>query len=210
MKDYIPKGAERRFYNNLPELRTEGESKKIRGLGIVYNSLSENFAPWMEGGLYETIEPEASRGLLDDEDIMILFNHDANLVLARNKNTAVLTDSAEGVWYDYETPNTTVGNDLRVNIELKNVRKSSFAFMPKEIRKETRTVEGLGKINVRRITKFARFFDFSPVTYPAYNETEVMARAFTQEIEKELNLNNTREQQKRQIQHALKMHKLNF
>ena len=66
MKDYIEdiKGAERRFYSNLPELRVEGENNRIvDGLGIVYNSLSENFAPWMDGGLYEVIEPGAARGL---------------------------------------------------------------------------------------------------------------------------------------------------
>lgn len=190
MKDYIKNfdKAERRFFSQTPELRAEKESRKVEGLGIVYNSLSENFAPWQEGGLYEVIEPGAARGLLDDEDIMILFNHSPDLVLARNKNTAELTDTDEGVRYSYDSPDTSIGNDLLVNLRLKNVRKSSFAFIQKEVKME-RNIQwaDMGKINVRRIVKFERLFDFSPVTYPAYNQTEVMARAYTQEFQQQEN-----------------------
>ncbi len=212
MKDYIEdiKGAERRFY--ATEVRASGEKNRtVEGLGIVYNSLSENFAPWMEGGLYEVIEPGAARGLLDDEDIMILFNHDANQVLARNKNTAILTDTDAGVTYRYETPNTTVGNDLLENLQLKNIRKSSFAFTPadKGVRME-RGIEwaNMGKINLRRITKFERLHDFSPVTYPAYNKTEALARGYQQAIEKELKAEQDHSAKQRMIQHELEMIRL--
>lgn len=213
MKDYIEniKGAERRFYSNLPELRAGSDKKTVEGLGIVYNSLSENFAPWMDGGLYEVIEPESARGLLDDEDIMILFNHDTNLVLARNKGTAELIDTPEGVRYRYNTPNTTVGNDLYENLTLTNVRKSSFAFLPAEKGvKMERGIEwdGKGKINLRRIVKFERLFDFSPVTYPAYNKTEALARGYQQVIEAELKTQNDRATKQRQIQHELEKMKL--
>jgi len=185
MKDYIEniKGAERRFLPSSIEIRAE-EDKQVTGTGIVYNSLSENFAPWMEGGLYEVIEPGAARGLLDDEDIMILFNHDTNLVLARNKNTATLTETDAGVVYNYKSPETTVATDLLTNIRLKNVRKSSFAFVPKDVRNERSIQWGdMGKINIRRIVKFERLFDMSPVTYPAYNKTDVMARAFNESFQ---------------------------
>jgi HK97 family phage prohead protease len=190
MKDYIKNisdKAERRFFASSPEVRAEGESKKVQGLGIVYNSLSENFWPGYEGGLYEVIEPGAARGLLDDEDIMILFNHDPSLVLARNKNTATLEDTDGGVVYRYDSPNTTVASDLLENLKLRNVRKSSFAFMPKEVKNERMVQWGdMGKINIRRIVKFERLFDMSPVTYPAYNNTEVVARAFKSVTEEEM------------------------
>ncbi len=205
MKDYIEniKGAERRFFTTMPELRAEPESRLVEGLGIVYNSLSENFAPWMDGGLYEVIEPEAARGLLDDEDIMILFNHSENLVLARNKATAKLVDTDKGVRYSYESPNTTVGNDLLENLRLKNVRKSSFAFTvgDKGVRMERNIQWGdMGKINLRRIVKFERLYDMSPVTRPAYNKTEALARSFQQEIESEVQKQNERAAKLRQIQ----------
>lgn len=206
MKDYIEniKGAERRFYNNLPELRAETDSKTVEGLGVVYNSLSENFAPWMDGGLYEVVMPEASRGLLDDEDIMILFNHDPNLILARNKGTAILTDTDQGVRYTYETPDTTVANDLLINLRLKNVRKSSFAFIPKDVRME-RSIDwpNMGKINVRRIVKFERFFDMSPVTYPAYNKTEALARNYQSELDAMVTEEQTRANKRKQMEHEL-------
>lgn len=179
-QDYIKhiKGAERRFFTDIVEARAEKTDRFIRGRGIVYNSLSENFAPWKEGGLYEVIERGAATGLLDDEDIMVLFNHDASQVLARNKNTAKLTETPEGVYYEFEAPDTTTGNDVMTNVRLKNVRKSSFAFLPKDVVME-RMVEypNMGRINIRRITKFDRLFDMSVVTSPAYNDTEVMARS---------------------------------
>lgn len=169
---------ERRFFDNTPELRTDGDSNIVEGFGMVYNSLSQNFAPYIDGGLYEIIDPGAARGLLDDEDIMILFNHDQNLVLARNKNTATLEETENGVKYRYTSPNTTVANDLLENLRLKNVRKSSFAFKVKEAAMEKREFPGLGKINLRRIRSFQKLYDMSPVTYPAYNDTTALKRAF--------------------------------
>ncbi len=209
MKDYIKnisENAERRFFASAPEIRAEGDSKKVEGLGIVYNSLSENFWPGMDGGLYEVIEPGASRGLIDDEDIMILFNHDPNLVLARNKNTATLEETDKGVVYRYDSPDTSVANDLLTNLRLKNVRKSSFAFLPKEVKNE-RMVEwpNMGRINIRRIVKFERLFDMSPVTYPAYNDTAVMARAFKGVTDEEV---RAMEEQKRSLKRRQMEHEL--
>lgn len=172
------KGLERRYFQGLVETRAEGDSRQIVGRGIVYNSLSENFAPWHEGGLYEIIERGAADGLLEDEDIMVLLNHEASLVLARNKKTARLEERADGVYYIFDAPDTTTGNDTLTNVRLGNIRKSSFAFIPKDVKMERMVEHGnLGKINIRRITKFERLYDMSPVTYPAYENTEVMARS---------------------------------
>jgi len=182
MNDYITHidpTAERRYMATLPELRADEKnpaSRKVEGMGIVYNSLSENFAPWDANGYYEIIEPGAARGLLNDEDIMILFNHEDNLVLARNKATADLVETDAGVRYSFEAPNTSVGNDLLENLRLTNIRKSSFAFTSGETMTEKRKWEGLGEINLRRIIKFKRLFDFSPVTRPAYKDTTVGKR----------------------------------
>lgn len=184
VKDYINsiEGAERRFISNLPEVRSEAD-RTISGLGIVYNSLSQNFAPWARGGMYEMIEPGAALGLLDDPDIMVLFNHSQNLVLARNKATATLEDTPEGVKYSFSAPNTTTGNDLLENVKLTNIRKSSFAFIVKEERMEKRSWPGIGDINLRVITRFEKLFDFSPVTYPAYESTSVKMRSLIDELE---------------------------
>lgn len=182
MNDYINNidtKAERRYLSTLPELRadaTNPTSRKVEGMGIVYNSLSKNFAPWDTNGYYEIIEPGAARGLLDDDEIMILFNHEDNLVLARNKATAQLVESDAGVRYSFDAPNTSVGNDLLENLKLTNIRKSSFAFTAAEAVTERRKWEGIGEINLRRIIKFKRLFDFSPVTRPAYKDTTVGKR----------------------------------
>lgn len=184
MKDHIAniQKAERRYFEG--ETRAEKESRTIVGRGVVYNRLSENFAPWHEGGLYEIIERGAADGLLDDENIMVLLNHDTNQVLARNNNTAKLEDREDGIYYRFEAPDTTTGNDTLTNVRLGNIRKSSFAFTPKDVKME-RMVEykDMGRINIRRITKFERLFDMSVVTYPAYDDTPVMARSILNALE---------------------------
>lgn len=149
----------------------------ISGLGITYGTLSENFMPNVRGGLFETISEGAASGLLDDKEIMILFNHDENLVLARNGVTASLKETENGVEYSFAIPNTSVGKDLEENLKLRNIRRSSFSFLPDKYEIVKRETEH-GMINVRIIHKFKRFFDFGPVTFAAYKETTAMARAF--------------------------------
>jgi len=203
-RDYIKqyKGAERRFFDGTVETRAEADSRQIVGRGIVYNSLSENFAPWHEGGLYEVIERGSADGLLDDDGIMVLLNHEASLVLARNKKTARLEERTDGVYYIFDAPDTTTGNDTLINVRLGNIRKSSFAFLPKDVKMERMVDYGnMGKINIRRITKFERLFDMSPVTYPAYDDTEVMARSIFAALE-ELD-KTTKEKEKEEVRAIL-------
>lgn len=173
VKDYIrgiDENAERRFNSPNIEARAEGEKNIVEGLGIVYNKLSEDL-----GGFREIIEPGAARGLLDNPEIMILFNHNPNLVLARNTETATLTESDAGVTYRYNSPDTTIAKDLLENLRLKNIRKSSFSFLVKEDRAEKRTIDG-EKVLVRVISQFKEFFDFAPVTYPGYKDTSAYKR----------------------------------
>lgn len=208
MKDYITniQGAERRFFDGTVEARAEKDSRTIVGRGIVYNSLSENFAPWHEGGLYEIIERGAADGLLDDDNIMVLLNHENSHVLARNKGTARLEEREDGVYYTFEAPDTTTGNDTLTNVRLGNIRKSSFAFLPKDVKME-RMVEhaSLGKINIRRITKFERLFDMSVVTYPAYDDTPVMARSIFNALTElsKMKITGTTDTDKREAQKIL-------
>lgn len=208
-KDYIKniRGVERRFFDGNVETRATADSREIVGRGIVYNRLSENFAPWHEGGLYEIIERGAADGLLDDENIMVLLNHDPSLVLGRNTKTAKLEEREDGVYYRFEAPNTTTGNDTLENVRLGNIRKSSFAFVPKDVKME-RMVEfgNMGKINIRRITKFEGLYDMSPVTYPAYEDTEVMARsvfAALDELDKASAQTRDKELEKQQVRDLL-------
>jgi phage head maturation protease len=62
------------------EVRSEGDSKSIRGYAAKFDVLSENL-----GGFREQIKSGAFADVLDN-DVRALVNHDPNLILGRNKS----------------------------------------------------------------------------------------------------------------------------
>ena len=173
-KDYISKydNAERRFLGEPIELR-DATTRTITGYAAVFNKDSEDMGGWIE-----RIAPGAFDDVLSDP-AMVLFNHDPNLVLARNGVNATLSVDDVGLRYTFESPNTTLGNDLLELVRTKTLDKSSFAFTVKE---QLRTMpENKGDMAIRTITKVARLYDVSPVTYPAYPDTTVAQRSFDED-----------------------------
>jgi uncharacterized protein len=169
-EDYIKTIAkgERRFLN--VELRAGKDSRTVEGYAAVFNSDSENL-----GWFIERIAPGAFDDVLDN-DAVALFNHDPNLILARNKVNMKLSVDERGLKYSFDAPNTTAGNDLIENLRIGNVRTSSFAF---SVEKESWTYsEDRSKPDIRTIEKVDRLYDVSPVTYPAYPDTSVAQRSF--------------------------------
>lgn len=175
-KDYIKNidGAERRFFSS--EVRAAIEENKpavIEGYAAKFNSETEI------GYLYkfrEKILPGAFDDVLND-DIRCLFNHDPNQVLARCVNgtgTLKLQVDEVGLKYSYTTPDRQFARDLADAIATGDVSQSSFAF---EIA-EQRWIERPDELELREIVKFSKLYDVSPVTYPAYADTEVAKRSF--------------------------------
>ena len=107
-----------------------------------------------------------------------LFNHECELILGRTKsNTCKVFVNADGnleyTWVpDYENPThvSVVRSIMRGDIT-----QSSFAFTIKEQTWTDSTKYGtMGKRTIKVIDEL---FDVSPVTYPAYAETEADARS---------------------------------
>ena len=165
------------------ELRSADEAKekrKVFGYAAKFNSLSENLGD-SQYQFREIIQPGAFDDVLED-DVRALFNHDANMILARSKNgngTLKIGTDAIGLWYEFEAPDTQAGRDLLTSIDRGDVDQSSFGFsVAKDGQKWEEKREGDGPtIVTRTITKVARLFDVSPVTYPAYPEASVALRS---------------------------------
>ncbi len=88
------------------ELRAKPESRTIFGTATVFNSAYD--MGWYD----EEMSAEALKDS-DLKDVVALFNHDMNMVLARTSSGTLklnVTDSARE--YEFEAPNTTLGNDL--------------------------------------------------------------------------------------------------
>ena len=166
---------ERRTFTGTVIARSEGENmpKEIGGIAAVINSVTDL------GYFEEVIERGAFDNALNKEyDIRCLFNHEAEFILGRTKaNTCNVFVNADGnleyTWVpDYENPThmSVVRSIMRGDIT-----QSSFAFTIKEQKWSESTKYGtMGK---RTITMIEDLYDVSPVTYPAYADTEADARS---------------------------------
>lgn len=157
---------ERRAYQ-ASEIRAKGESTTIVGHAAVFNSLSEDL-----GGFKETIRPGAFAGSIARDDIRALWNHDANHVLGRNTaNTLRLSEDDIGLAVEIDLPDTSNARDLMTWIRRRDVSQMSFGFIA--LRDDWRLEGGLV---IRELIE-AQLFDVSPVTYPAFPQTDVSARS---------------------------------
>ena len=145
------------------EVRSDGEEKpKIKGTACVFNQLSCDL-----GGFKEIIDPGSFGDIINTDDVFALINHDANLVLGRNKSgTLTLEENEKGLDFIVDPSDTSFANDLLANMKLKNMDKCSFAFVVGDAAWEK--IDGL---DIRRITKFKELWDVSVVTYPAFYQT---------------------------------------
>ena len=96
-----------------------------------------------------------------------------------------LTVDEKGLKYEFDAPNTDIGNRLLEHIKRGDISQSSFAFCIDPNDDEAETWESKDGVYFRTIKKIYKVFDVSPVWKPAYADTTVSKRA-TSKIE-ELN-----------------------
>jgi HK97 family phage prohead protease len=165
---------------NKPERRTinmelridapEGQTKKIRGLAAVFNSISEDL-----GGFHEQIAPGAFKSAISG-DIRALFNHDPNMVLGRTTSgTLRCSETDRGLEFECDLPDTTYAQDLAACIQRGDISQCSFGFSV-DNGGDTWKRDDTGQW-MRTIHVVSRLYDVSPVTYPAYTDTSCAMRS---------------------------------
>ena len=170
---------ERRFVPvDAGEVRAKkGEDGRvgITGTAIVFDQITV-----LSNQFQEVIRAEAVDGLMDN-DVRGLFNHDANYVLGRNGRTMSLTKTDTAVEYDIPAlPKARA--DVAEAIERGDVTGNSFSFtLPSDGSGERWTradqrKDG-GVLPLREIVRIAQLYDVGPVTFPAYEGTQVSTRA---------------------------------
>jgi hypothetical protein len=152
----------------------EGETPMMRGHAAVFDSPSEMLA----GCFREIIKPGAFAEALKGSDVRALFNHNPDLILGRSSSgTLRVVEDATGLAIEIDPPDTTTGRDLQVSMKRGDIKEMSFAFTVAEDGDEwTRDPDNSGNWT-RTISKFERIYDVSPVTYPAYPETDCAVRS---------------------------------
>lgn len=157
-------------YLEPSELRVDGEKeRRLYGYAAVFNVLSEPM--W---GFREKIAPGAFKESIEKDDIRALWNHNPDKILGRTRaKTLFLSEDSHGLHFEVLLPDTQTARDLAESVRRGDVSQNSFGFMLMDKSGEEWNEDG-----TVRVLKKVRLLDVSPVTYPAYKDTEVHVRSF--------------------------------
>jgi HK97 family phage prohead protease len=180
------------------ERRGEGDAAKQRIVG--HAAVFEQWTTLYEGRYWvfkEVIRRGAfANAIKEKQDVRSLFNHDPNFVLGRTTSgTLLLSEDKDGLLSDTEPSDSQTVRDLVLTpIARGDVTGMSFAFMVRRAEKQTTTEDddktiidcggerltitrdGERYIEERELLDLD-LYDVSPVTYPAYEQTDVALRS---------------------------------
>jgi uncharacterized protein len=150
------------------ELR-KASGSKLEGYAALFNTSSDDL-----GGFTEVIRPGAfRRTLLENKDVLSLFDHDTRAVLGRTTaGTLRLNEDAKGLHFEIDMPPTNLGRDLLVSVERGDIRGASFAFKARE----DRWTQGNDGTMLRELLD-VDLHEITVTAIPAYPDTEVARRS---------------------------------
>ena len=153
------------------ELREDGDKPpRLVGYASVFNQEAEIFGLWRE-----MVAPGAFKKTIAENDIRALWNHNTDLVLGRNKaKTLQLSEDKHGLNAEITPPDTQAGRDAVTSINRGDVSQMSIAFQT--IKQEWQEPENKKDLPLR-ILKEIKLFEVSPVTFPAFESTNIQTRS---------------------------------
>ena len=174
------------------QTRDENGQPHISGYFAVFGSDYE-IAP----GLSESIAPGAFANTLGG-DIRALTDHDTRLVLGRNTaGTLELREDSHGLWGDITVnPNDSDAMNTYERVKRGDVSQCSFGF---DIISEETDFRDDGSCHWT--IKEVKLYEVSVVTFPAYRETNITARAAQRDEIKARELTAWKEKIRRMIDH---------
>ena len=150
------------------------ESRHIEGYAIVFGTQSNDI------GFIETISRGAiTQDLVDQCDVFCRFDHNPDKILARSNKgvgSLKLTVDEKGLKYEFDSPNTTLGDELIEYIKRGDLNKSSFCFTIADEENAQTWEKRDGKF-YRTINKIGYLWDVSPVWTPAYSDSSCDKRS---------------------------------
>lgn len=163
----------------------EKESRHVVGYALVFETPSDHLNDFTE-----IIQRGALDGVIEKSDVVMTLDHNMiKGVLARSRygeGSLKLEVDERGLRYEFDAPNTSLGNELLESLRRGDIRSSSFAFIVERDRWEWRD----GK-KFRIIEKIKELRDVSAVYMPAYEAASVAivdmrgAQMLDEEIRKE-------------------------
>ena len=182
----------------IEELPTSNTEPVIEGYASVFDSWSEELGG--EFPFRERVVKGAFEESIQRDDIRALFNHDPNYVLGRNtSNTLSLEEDEKGLRVRIIPPQTQWAKDLLVSIKRGDITQMSFGFT---VILDRWSYED--NIDIRELLK-VKLYDVSPVTFPAYSQTECGIRTI---FERHKEAQKSKDKNKRNLE--IKKQKLKF
>lgn len=194
---------ERRAF--IAEIRKENkESGKLEGHAAIFNDPAE--IQTFSGAFREVIKPGAFREAIKrKDDVRALFNHDSNFVLGRTKSgTLTLKEDERGLKISIDPPETSFAKDLTESISRGDIDQMSFGF---RVTEETWREGEDGDLDTREINS-VELFDVSPVTFPAYQNTDIAVRSWDNYRKEKGGLINTYRAKAKLIKHRANIRRI--
>lgn len=153
------------------ETEGPGNGRTLSGYAAVYNEQSNDI---VEAGraFRERIAPGAfARTLAEGRDVKLYYNHQTDMPLARTRSrTLKLRSDRNGLAFDAELPDTTLGNDVRELLRRGDLTgEMSFGFVVTE--------DSWSKDRTERLVKRAELLEISIVQDAAYPQTASSLRS---------------------------------
>jgi len=157
------------------ETREDGALPTIVGYAAVYEAETVIFNMFREklrrGAFRRAVEAR--------QDVRALFNHNPDFLLGRvGAGTLRLYDDDHGLRVEIDPPDTPTGREVVELIRRGDIYGMSFGFIPTRVSWEQADESGLGL----RVVEDVDLVDVSPVTYPAYEQTEVGIRSSAEAV----------------------------
>lgn len=168
----MPEFEARGRHVRLPfEIREDGEGNdefRVEGYAAVFNEVTDI------GGMFrEQIAPGAFTDAIGRDDVVFLWNHDSDTVMARTRSGTLKLEQDERGLKMSASLDRSDPDVQRIYHKMKrgDVDKMSFAFFP-----DVEEWDDSGEIPLRTV-KRAGLHDVSAVTHPAYDGTEIGLRS---------------------------------
>lgn len=151
------------------EVRAGEDGKpRLRGIAAVFNSEAV-----IGGSFREVIRPGAFAKTIAERDVKMLWNHESSFPLGSTRaGTLSLQESAQGLEVDNDPPTQGMNAGFLESVARGDVSQMSFMF---EVIKEN-VIRAAGEMVLREVLE-VKLWEVSPVTFPAYTDTEIGLRA---------------------------------
>lgn len=146
------------------------DGRVIRGYGSVYGQ------PTTIEGFFDEWDEEVAPGawtktIAESKRIVSTFNHEPNLLLgSTDAGTLKLSEDKNGLIYEIDVPDTSVGNDVWTLVDRGDVHGSSVWFRVTRQEWQYKTKQN-GLERDKRTILEAQLFEVGPVVFPAFDTT---------------------------------------